>query len=97
MNKTLIYVTVFICAMAMGIGIVSIFNKEATTVKQEQTDLEIWTCTMHPEIRQEEPGMCSKCNMELTPLNQDTSSLDSKEYHIKDQPLTFASVETIVI
>lgn len=28
----------------------------------------IYTCSMHPQIRQDEPGMCPLCGMALTPL-----------------------------
>ncbi len=28
----------------------------------------IWTCSMHPQIRLPEPGLCPICNMELIPL-----------------------------
>lgn len=28
----------------------------------------IYTCTMHPQIRQEKPGSCPICHMQLTPL-----------------------------
>src|SRR5207244_4543740 len=27
-----------------------------------------WTCPMHPEVRQDEPGICPKCGMALEPL-----------------------------
>ncbi len=29
----------------------------------------IWTCPMHPEIRQDKPGACPKCGMALEPLH----------------------------
>jgi Cu(I)/Ag(I) efflux system membrane fusion protein len=29
---------------------------------------EIWTCSMHPQIRQPGPGICPICNMDLIPL-----------------------------
>ena len=29
----------------------------------------IFTCPMHPEVRQEGPGSCPKCGMALEPLN----------------------------
>lgn len=32
----------------------------------------IWTCTMHPEIRQDAPGSCPKCGMTLVPVTGDT-------------------------
>jgi Cu(I)/Ag(I) efflux system membrane fusion protein len=28
----------------------------------------IWTCSMHPQIRQPNPGLCPICNMDLIPL-----------------------------
>lgn len=33
----------------------------------------IWTCAMHPQIRQNEPGNCPICGMELIPLDKLTS------------------------
>jgi Cu+-exporting ATPase len=28
----------------------------------------VWTCPMHPEVRQDRPGICPKCGMALEPL-----------------------------
>ncbi len=28
----------------------------------------VWTCSMHPQIRQDEPGLCPLCAMDLVPL-----------------------------
>ncbi len=41
---------------------------------------ELWTCGMHPEVIQEEPGICPICHMDLTPLRMDDSSDDSAEH-----------------
>jgi Cu+-exporting ATPase len=30
----------------------------------------VYTCPMHPEVRQSEPGTCPKCGMELQPTNE---------------------------
>lgn len=69
MNKKLIYATVLICGMALGIGVVSFFDKkESKKTTTEQVETVVWTCSMHPEIQQDKPGVCSECNMELTPL-----------------------------
>ncbi len=29
----------------------------------------LWTCGMHPQVIQDEPGLCPICNMKLTPLD----------------------------
>lgn len=33
----------------------------------------LWTCGMHPEVIQDEPGICPICQMDLTPLKQSTA------------------------
>ena len=38
----------------------------ATAPAKEQ----IWTCSMHPQIRQNEPGLCPICEMDLIPLGR---------------------------
>ncbi len=42
-------------------------EKEMTTAAQ-QTSQQIWTCSMHPQIRQPEPGQCPICFMDLVPV-----------------------------
>lgn len=32
-----------------------------------EPDIEHWTCSMHPEVRQPNPGNCPECSMELIP------------------------------
>ena len=32
---------------------------------------QVWTCSMHPQIRQPGPGLCPICNMDLIPLTHD--------------------------
>ena len=34
---------------------------------------EIWTCSMHPQIRQSEPGQCPICGMDLIPASSGVS------------------------
>lgn len=51
-------------------------DHEAGEVKQ------LWTCSMHPQVIQDRPGMCPICHMELTPMrgagaSQDTSAATS--------------------
>jgi Cu(I)/Ag(I) efflux system membrane fusion protein len=37
-------------------------------VTDRGTDVEYWTCSMHPQIRQAKPGNCPICGMELVPV-----------------------------
>ena len=36
----------------------------------EPGEKSIWTCSMHPQVRQEEPGKCPFCGMDLIPVNE---------------------------
>ena len=69
MNKRLIYALVLICGMALGTGLVGFFDKkESEESTKEQVEMAVWTCSMHPQIQQEEPGTCPECHMELTTI-----------------------------
>ncbi len=37
---------------------------------KETEGTRLWTCGMHPQVIQEEPGICPICNMNLTPLKE---------------------------
>ena len=46
----------------------------------------IYTCPMHPEIKQDHPGDCPKCGMHLEPLNPTgEGNEDQKEIHSLSQ------------
>jgi len=44
-------------------------NAALWTMQSAQAAKPIYTCTMHPQIRQEKPGDCPICGMKLTPLS----------------------------
>lgn len=44
---------------------------EPTSSTDAQSQATIWTCSMHPQIRQNEPGDCPICGMDLIPLLED--------------------------
>ena len=54
-------------------------KKEETRAKpvDEKT---IYTCPMHPEIRQDHPGNCPKCGMDLVPEKGEETSEEEKAY-----------------
>lgn len=37
---------------------------------EQQATGEIWTCSMHPQVRMDKPGRCPICGMTLIPLSQ---------------------------
>ncbi len=55
-----------------------------------------WTCSMHPQIRQNEPGDCPICGMDLIPL-EETTSQDPLVLEMTAEAVKLAQVETTVI
>ena len=43
-------------------------SDHASDSAEAQGGAQLWTCGMHPEVIQEEPGICPICHMDLTPL-----------------------------
>lgn len=56
----------------------------------------IWTCSMHPQIRQNEAGACPICGMDLIPL-ADSPSDDPFVLEMTPEAVKLAQVETTVI
>jgi len=55
----------------------------------------IWTCSMHPQIRQTEPGDCPICGMDLIPLEDEGSeSLDPGALTMSETAMKLADVVT---
>ncbi len=57
----------------------------------------IYTCSMHPQVRQNEPGLCPLCAMELIPLDQaGSSSEDLYTFTMKPGAVAMANIQTAV-
>jgi hypothetical protein len=68
----------------LGVGMVlgvlvarpRIGDHSGPTQPKSTGQVQIWTCSMHPQIRLPKPGLCPICNMELIPL--ETSQADQR-------------------
>jgi membrane fusion protein, copper/silver efflux system len=52
-------------------------------VQEEHTDEQgntVWTCSMHPSVRENEPGNCPICGMELIPVSEMNGEAETDEY-----------------
>jgi Cu(I)/Ag(I) efflux system membrane fusion protein len=72
-NKNSLFVLILTLLVGLFLGwlIFGGNTDKNTDQQQHETDLAketIWTCAMHPQIRQSEPGDCPICGMELIPL-----------------------------
>jgi membrane fusion protein, copper/silver efflux system len=63
---------------------------------QQQQQETIWTCSMHPQIRQPEPGTCPICEMDLIPAGAAAEG-DPLVFRMSEEAVMLASIETIVV
>ncbi|MDO9276377.1 MAG: efflux RND transporter periplasmic adaptor subunit [Lutibacter sp.] len=64
----------------------------------EEQKTEIWTCSMHPQIRMDKPGKCPICGMDLILLNQNSSvGMDPDAIYFTKEAAQLANVMTSVV
>jgi NADH:ubiquinone oxidoreductase subunit 6 (subunit J) len=54
--------------------------QQAKQTESGQTHQQVYTCPMHPEVRENQPGSCPKCGMNLLPT-EETASASSQSTH----------------
>ncbi|RNC83121.1 MAG: efflux RND transporter periplasmic adaptor subunit [Balneola sp.] len=54
----------------------------------------IYTCSMHPQIRQSEPGNCPICSMTLIPVDDNSSEADPNSLVMSQAAMQLAEIET---
>ena len=101
-NKSTIIIA--LSALVIGLGLGWVFfsgEKESDHTEHQHATLDEvseWTCSMHPQIRQREPGDCPICGMDLIPVSTGNGS-DENPLEIKMSPtaMQLANVQTAVV
>ena len=100
--------TILIAAITLVAGLLAgwlIFGKssEENHKGHEHTAVEVagetvWACSMHPQIRQNEPGDCPICGMDLIPLEDETDSdIDPMAISMSPTAMQLASISTAMV
>ncbi len=58
---------------------------------------ETWTCSMHPQIRQDEPGSCPICGMDLIPLSNTGEAVAIDEVQMTESAMKLAAIQTVKV
>jgi len=102
MKKYKIYiVAIFALAIGLLLGWLMFNNSTQPVQKQSehisnQAKSEIWTCSMHPQIRQNEPGDCPICGMDLIPASQAISD-NEIGFQMTADAIKLANIQTSII
>ena len=80
MKKSIIAVVVALLALAAAAGGVWWWQTQrapAPTVSLAEPQVEYYTCSMHPFIHEDAPGLCPICNMKLEPVYKSSTATDT--------------------
>ena len=103
MKKYIIYILILSSGLVLGylfFGTGDANNKKEETEVAREHDHEgetsqMWTCSMHPQIMQPEPGDCPICGMELIPADASADGLGVDEFKMTENAMTLANIQTI--
>jgi Cu(I)/Ag(I) efflux system membrane fusion protein len=93
-------------AFALGVALQSFrgtqeLGESVVSGKKEAAapELTIWTCSMHPQIRQSQPGQCPICGMDLIPVvaSDDAESADAAHIELSPRARTLAKIRTSAV
>lgn len=99
MKKYIIYTGILIAGLALGWLIFGNSPKDSTVSEKNPSESkteEIWTCSMHPQIRQPEPGDCPICGMDLIPLDANNNS-NPLVFEMTDDAVKIANIQTTLV
>ncbi|MBI9069412.1 MAG: efflux RND transporter periplasmic adaptor subunit [Salinivirgaceae bacterium] len=91
--------------IGLVLGWVFFHSSEKTTetshnhVEQAEEAI-IWTCSMHPQIKQDKPGQCPICAMDLIPLVtniSDEEGVDPNEIEMSEAAMKLAQIQTLIV
>ncbi len=58
---------------------------------------QVWTCSMHPQIQQPEPGDCPICGMDLIPVDGETLAMQDGQFSLTENAIALANIRTITV
>jgi len=102
MNKNILYIGLAIIGGLLAGYLIFGNNTSAGIAEEHDHDQEIesgemWTCSMHPQIMQPEPGDCPICGMELIPAESGADSLAMDQFKMTKNAMALADIRTTTV
>ncbi len=87
---------IFLAGLVIGLILSTGGGSGENTVSVNGPDSKIlfWTCSMHPQIKQDRPGRCPMCDMSLTPMREEGGSGEKASLRLGERARQLASVRT---
>jgi len=98
-NKAVIYVGLLAIGILFGwflFGGTSSNEAEHNHDAIAETN-QMWTCSMHPQIMQPEPGDCPICGMDLIPAESSADGLLADQFKLTENAMALANIQTSIV
>lgn len=88
-------------SLVVGLGLGYLLFSEEEEVSKTEANLDeenqstTWTCSMHPQIRQPEPGQCPICGMDLIPVSEDAEEGEMLAVQMSETAARLANIQTM--
>ncbi len=99
MKKYIIYIGILAVGLLLGWILFGNSSSKETGHnhnKAAETN-QMWTCSMHPQIMQPEPGDCPICGMDLIPAESSADGLLADQFKLTENAMALANIQTTVV
>nr|WP_321222001.1 efflux RND transporter periplasmic adaptor subunit [uncultured Psychroserpens sp.] len=98
-NKIVIYIGLLAVGLLLGWFLFGGSSKEETDHNHDKVaeTNQMWTCSMHPQIMQPEPGDCPICGMDLIPAESSADGLLADQFKLTENAMALANIQTTVV
>lgn len=72
-------------------------TSDTLQVSDKSLKTEIWTCSMHPQIKKDKSGKCPICGMDLIPLSKETSAVDTNAITFSKEAIALGNISTSIV
>ncbi|WP_242135000.1 efflux RND transporter periplasmic adaptor subunit [Aestuariivivens marinum] len=98
MKKYIIYSGILLFGLFLGwLLFGGSSNQENQDTNEVAGSKQLWTCSMHPQIMQPEPGDCPICGMDLIPAEVTADGLTADQFKLTPNALALANIQTTVV
>ena len=103
MKKLTIILPIITAILGLFIGYLVFSNNTENDSEHQHSEnameeSEVWTCSMHPQVRQNEPGSCPICGMDLIPLaNNSSTNSNPYVFEMTEDAVQLANIQTMRI
>lgn len=99
MKKYIIYIGILAIGLLLGWLLFGRSSNESTEHNHSETTEtnQMWTCSMHPQIMQSEPGDCPICGMDLIPAANSSDGLLADQFKLTENAIALANIKTTIV